>query len=215
MIRAAWWLLSFSVALSCSGAEEPAFGQLTITDLSPEMQIAARRVVVATGARFDRLFGTSVGRMPMAVRWVAAEEIARGGEEIGGMSGLCVVREGRAEILVATRANAAVAAILAHEATHAFLAEAFGTVRDPFLNEGLAQWFAAQAWPPLRNELRHLWLKGELRTAASPYVAGFHWIEEHVERPRFAEFVRAEGGAISKNVDDLEKRWRDFVQSRE
>ncbi len=213
-MRSAWWLLGIVCALPLRGAEETAFGQLTFAGLSPEMQIAARRVVVATGARFDRLFGTSVGRMPTVVRWVAAEEVACGGEEIGGMSGLCVVREGRAEILVATRANAAVAAILAHEATHAFLAEAFGAVRDPFLNEGLAQWFAAQAWPPLRNELRHLWLKGGPRTSSSPYVAGFHWIEEHVERPGFGEFVKTGRDATSKNVDDLEKRWREFARGR-
>jgi hypothetical protein len=201
-------------ALPLGAAEEPAFSQLTFVDLPLELQVAARRVIVATGARFDRTFGTNVGRMPVSVRLVAAAEVAPSGEEIGGLTGQCVVRDGRAEIRVATRGRAAVGAVLAHEAAHAFAAEAFGGLRDPFLNEGLAQWFAAAAWPPLRNELRHLWLKGGPGVAASPYVAGFHWVEERAGEARFAEFVRASGGAVSKDLEDLEARWRAFVRPR-
>lgn len=192
-------------------AEEPAFSGWSFENLSPDLQLAARRVMVATAVRFDRTFGTTVGRMPVSVRLVPSATVtAAGGEEIAGVAGLCVVREGRAEILVATRANTSIAAILAHEATHAFVAETFGEVRDPFLNEGLAQWFAAGAWPPLRNELRHFWLKGGSGAGASPYVAGFHWMEENAANPRLGAFLRAQGNPVSRNIDELDHRWRAF-----
>lgn len=206
-------LLALGPAAGLLAAEEPAFSGLSFENLPGDLQLSSRRVIVSTAARFDQAFGTAVGRMPISVRLVPESTVSSGGgETISGMSGLCVVREGRAEILVATRSNAPTTALLAHEATHAFVAEAFGEVRDPFLNEGLAQWFAAAAWPPLRNELRHLWLKGGTRPDASPYVAGFHWVEEHAGHPRLGDFLRASGKQVSKDLDDLESRWKGFLR---
>ena len=209
-----WLPMTLGLATGLPAAGEPAFSGLSLESLSPDLQLAARRAIVATAAHFDQTFGSAVGRMPVSVRLIPSATVtAAGGEEIAGAAGLCVIREGRAEILVATRANTSISAILAREATHAFVAETFGELSDPFLNEGLAQWFAAGAWPPLRNELRHFWLKGGSGTGASPYVAGFHWMEEHVNHPRLGEFLRTSGKSVSKNLDDLERRWREFLRT--
>ncbi|MCC7519676.1 MAG: hypothetical protein IT578_10890 [Verrucomicrobiae bacterium] len=209
------WVFCAACAGALRGAETPAFAELSFAGLSPELQLAARRVIVATGARFDRAFGTDVGRRPISVRFAPLAKVASEGEDVAGATGRCRVRNGRAEILVAADAPEALGAILAHEATHAFVAEAFGEIRDPYLGEGLAQEFAAQAWPPLRNELRHLWLKGGPGAAASPYIAGFHWIEEHAGEARFGEFVRTSGAAVSRNLEELERRWREFLKKKE
>ncbi len=130
-------------------------------------------------------------------------------ESVGGVLGVCEVSGGAATIRVAARGPAALGAVLAHEATHAWVAEAFGEARNGMLNEGLAQYFAALAYPPLRNEIRHAWLNGGSDVMASPYIAGFHWIEEHVESPRFPDFFRRQIGRPTSTLDDLDRLWRE------
>jgi hypothetical protein len=38
-------------------------------------------------------------------------------------------------------------------------------------------------------------------------------MEEHANRPRLGEFLRASGRSVSKNLDDLERRWREFLRT--
>ncbi len=189
----------------------PPFSRLDLGDLSPETQLAVRRIVVSTAARFESLLKVSVGWIPIQVRFVPERTLeVKDLESIGGLQGMCRTGNGSAEIVIAARGSLSVSAVLAHETTHAWVAEAFGVASNTMLNEGLAQYLAVYAQPGLRNELRHAWLNGGVGVFGSPYVAGFHWVEEHAEDPRFPAFFRREIGREAAGIEELDRRWQEF-----
>ncbi len=192
-----------------AAAPPPAFARITFENISPDLHAACRRIIVSTALHFRKLTGVEAGRMPMTVRF---EETARlevdHAEAILGAQGVCVVTAEGAAIRVAVNGAQAVAPVLAHEAAHAFVAEAYGSARNRHLNEGLAQYLACLAHPPLRGDLRRFWLRGNYDASASPYVAGFHFVDEHAEDPRFPEFFQAYVDRVEAGYDDLEELWQ-------
>jgi len=191
-----------------SSKAELALDHFYFEGLDLESQIACRRVMIATALRFQKLTGMQVGKASIHVRLAPIRSIEVPGlEAVSGAQGLCVVLLGRIFLTIPTRGSQPIAPILAHEATHAYVAEAYGQAHNLHLNEGLAQYLAGLEHPPFQSELRRVWLKGNYTVATSPYVAGFHFVEGRADHPRFMEFLKKYILLPVVDYDELERLW--------
>ncbi len=198
---------------SCNDASQVA-PQATFENTDKETEILGRKIIAITAERFEKITGVHVGKLPVTVRF--AEEIVFGDASrvsSGKVQGVTLYDRDSCTIQIAKKRISTFGRVLAHEVTHVFVREAFGQALNRTLNEGLAEYMAAQEFPSeVERDMRNAAAKGFVPQGLRTYVDGHRFCKSFAEDANFAAFFAREiKKSTHTDFSELKEVWEGQV----
>ncbi len=208
----AFFLLSLMAAL-CAGGAEPSpaggVGRISFDNLDPAQEVQAMEVYATARAHFTRLTSREVGEVPVRVRIV--ERLGRGeaSRTVGQMLGVTVYVDGESVVQISAAQTRSFGRVLAHELTHAFVREAYGTAVNRSLSEGLSEYIASQFYgAEVNRDIRAASAVVMKNPRLMPYVNGYNFCLHHADRPGFGKFFESQIKMPDFGLGHLEAVWK-------
>ena len=188
--------------------------QVVFENTDAETEVLGRKIIAITAERFEKITGTHVGKLPVIVKFT--DEIVFGDASrisSGRVQGVTLYDRDSCTIQIAKKRISTFGRVLAHEVTHVFVREAFGQAFNRTLNEGLAEYLAAQEFPAeVERDMRNASAKGFVPQALRTYVDGHRFCKHFAEDANFAAFFASE---IKKSTytdfSELKIAWEEQV----
>ena len=188
--------------------------QVVFEDADAETEALGRKIVLITAERFEKITGVRVGKLPITVKFT--DEIIFGDASrvsAGRVQGVTLYEKDSCTIQIAKKRISTFGRVLAHEVTHVFVREAFGQAFNRTLNEGLAEYLAAQEFPAeVERDMRNAGAKGFVPQALRTYVDGHRFCKHFAEDENFAAFFASEiKKSTHANFSELKTAWEEQV----
>jgi hypothetical protein len=208
------WVMGLVLMATCLSvlSETPRQWNLQFEGES-EKRVSEARKLMEDGARlFEKYLQKPAVCESVAVRFVSTPKP-------GGIRCLFVSQQGACwfdaqentwRITIAQERSATWQRIFSHEVIHIFLNEAFGSIENQVLSEGMAEFLSAEQFPSEVRGAHRRWDSKFPPSELKPYVEGNSFCQFHANRPGFARFFEEEIKRPTADGAGLRKNWKEF-----
>jgi len=168
--------------------------QVIFENATPEMEELGKKIIDVTANRFEKKTGKKVGNTTIYVQFVETTALGDHSRTTAGkVQGVTIYRPTSCTIQISTKRSSTFGRVLAHEVTHVFVREVFGKAANSTLNEGFAEYLAAQEYPSeVKRDMKAAASQRVLSCNLKPYVEGHQFCERFADDVRFPEFFASQ-----------------------
>ncbi len=187
---------------------------VTFENAGSDVTEEGEKIIARCAAKFEEITHRKLGEWSINICF--EQQIRARGANLTSadhLRGVTTHGSASSTIRIATGQRSSWGRILAHEVTHAFVRNAYGTAVNTTLNEGLAEYMAEQFYASEVHRDLHNAQWGHFSEKLLPYVEGHRFCSEHVEDHEFPEFFAKEIKKGTSSYNCLAYEWKMIASS--
>ena len=195
----------------CEEAAPSRDPEVIFENANPRATTEGGKIIAEAARHFEEITQRKIGEWTIRISF--EEEVSVQGMNLIGnehLRGVTMHSAHSSTIRIAVRKNSNWDRVLAHEVVHTFVRATYGTANNTTLNEGLAEYVAAQIFPAeVRRDLYNAkWGRGRFSQNLCPYVEGYRFCSEHARDADFANFIAQEITGSANSYILLNYKWK-------